>query len=324
MPKEIRFFGEGLPYLKNNECKGKLIVIEGTDGVGRSTQIELLAQWLKVRGYGVVTTGWTRSKLMSKAIEYAKSGNMLDRMTFSLLYATDFADRLENVIIPALRSGFIVVADRYVYTAWVRDSLRDPSMQWIKDLYGFAPIPDLTVYLRIDVDNLIPRVIESGGMDYWESGMDLHLADNIYDSFTKYQKKMIDAYDRMAEELRFSVLDARGSVVQIQNDLRNCIEETIGGPSGKLVPFPPGGTSHEGPQSLKADASTSNARENMVQFRHPSLVIPGGARSSAVREKSFLREVVSHKDPLPDDKERLFSSIWMPSFHIPEDPQSTS
>ena len=237
MQSGIKSFGEGLPYRKTIDCKGKLIAIEGTDGVGRSTQVELLIQWLKVQGYGVATTGWTRSQLMSKAIDYAKSGNMLDRMTFSLLYATDFADRLENEIIPALESGFIVIADRYVYTAWARDSLRDTKQQWIKDLYGFAPIPHLTLYLRIDVDNLIPRVIESGGMDYWESGMDLHLADNIFDSFKKYQNNLIECYDQIAEQNNFEVIDARQTVDEIQKEMRARIQKVLGEPSDNVVPI---------------------------------------------------------------------------------------
>jgi dTMP kinase len=152
---------------------------------------------------------------------------MIDRMTMSLLYATDFADRLENQIIPALRSGFVVLSDRYVYTAFARDSVRDPSMKWVKDVFGFAPIPDLICYLRIDVENLIPRVIESGGMNYWESGMDQHLADNIFDSFKKYQRTLIDAYDKLAEEYRFEVVDARTGVEQIQQILRAKIQTTL-------------------------------------------------------------------------------------------------
>jgi dTMP kinase len=158
-------------------------------------------------------------------------------MTFSLLYATDFADRLENEIIPALESGFIVIADRYVYTAWARDSVRNPNQQWIKDLYGFAPIPHLVTYLRIDVDNLIPRVIESGGMDYWDSGMDLHLADNIFDSFKKYQHSMIEAYDQMAEQNNFEVIDARQSVEEIQNELRLRVQKILGAPADNVVPI---------------------------------------------------------------------------------------
>jgi dTMP kinase len=212
--------------------------LEGTDGVGRSTQIDLLENWLQVQGYGVVVTGWTRSNLMSRTIEMAKKGNMLDRMTFSLLYATDFADRLENQILPALRSGFIVLADRYIYTAFARDSARTPDTRWIKDVFGFALVPDLVCYLRTDVESLIPRVIESGGMNYWESGMDLHLTDNIFDSFRKYQKILIEAYDKMAEEYQFEVLDARQEVQEIQKDLRERIERVIKNVPENILPLP--------------------------------------------------------------------------------------
>lgn len=239
MREALKFFGEGLPYLKTSGLKGKLIAIEGTDGVGRSTQIDLLEEWLQVQGYAVMVSSWTRSNLMSRSIEMAKSGNMLNRMTFSLLYATDFADRLENQIIPALRSGYIVLMDRYVYTAFARDAVRDPNQQWIKDVFGFAPIPDLVCYLRIDVENLIPRVIESGGMNYWESGMDLHLADNIFDSFKKYQKILIDSYDNMVEPHQFKVADARQSVMDVQNDLRKHIESILKDTQKTVVSLPP-------------------------------------------------------------------------------------
>lgn len=323
MPKGIKFFGEGLPYQKTSDCKGKLIVVEGTDGVGRSTQIELLAQWLKVRGFGVITTGWTRSKLMSNAIEYAKSGNMLDRETFSLLYATDLADRLENEILPALKSGFLVLADRYVYTAWARDSLRDPSMTWIKNLYGFAPIPDLVCYLRIDVDNLIPRVIEAGGMEYWEAGMDLHLADDIYNSFKKYQKRLIDSYDQMAEDFGFEVLDARRTVVQIQNDLRNRIEKVVGGGSNNnILPFNPGGSDSELVSSRVSRHSLE--KESVPKYDlscKPRFISRPGPSAVA------LKNVVEPQDELPanpgkNERALPFSSLWSPNFHIPEDPPS--
>ncbi|GEM_PF-26737 len=239
MREELKFFGEGLPYLKTSGLKGKLIAVEGTDGVGRSTQIDLLEEWLQVQGYAVIVSGWTRSNLMSRSIEMAKNGNILNRMTFSLLYATDFADRLENQIIPALRSGYIVIMDRYVYTAFARDAVRDPEMKWIHDVFGFAPIPDLVCYLRIDVENLIPRVIESGGMNYWESGVDLHLADNIFDSFKKYQKMLIDSYDNMVETYNFKVVDARQNVMEVQRDLRKNIEEILKDTTKTIVSLPP-------------------------------------------------------------------------------------
>jgi dTMP kinase len=220
---DARFFGDGLKYLDPSELKGKLIAIEGTDGVGRSTHIEMLQEWLEVQGYGVMTTGWTRSNLMSKTIEMAKAGNIVDRWSLSLLYATDFADRLEHQIIPALRSGFVVLTDRYIYTAFARDFVRSADRTWIRDVFGFALIPDLVCYLRIDVETLALRVIETTGMNYWESGMDLRLGGDLYDSFKKYQSLLIEEFDKMAIEFRFNVVDARKSPEEIQNELRGYI-----------------------------------------------------------------------------------------------------
>ena len=222
-----RYFGEGLPYLNPSDLKGKLIAIEGTDGVGRSTHIALLQQWLEIQGHGVITTGWTRSNLMSKTIEEAKQGNIVDRWSFGLLYATDFADRLENLIIPALRSGFIVLADRYIYTAFARDFVRSGNRDWIRNAFGFALIPDLVFYLRIDVDTLALRVIESKGLDFWESGMDMRLSSDLYDSFKKYQTLLIEEFDKMAEEFGFEVLDARKTPDEIQAMLRGKIEPIL-------------------------------------------------------------------------------------------------
>lgn len=227
MPNEPKYFGEGLPYLKPFTLKGKLITIEGTDGTGRSTQVELLKSWLEVQGYAVIDTGWTRSNLMHKSIELAKSGNMMDRMTFSLLYATDFADRLENQILPALKSGQIVLADRYIFTAFVRDSVRGPDRQWIRDLFGFALVPDLVLYLKIDMETLIPRVIESGGMNYWEAGMDLHMGQDLFDSFVNYQSALISEYDELAKEYGFEVIDGRKDVDEIQSRIREKVKEIL-------------------------------------------------------------------------------------------------
>ena len=229
-----QYFGDGLAYVDPSDLKGQLIAIEGTDGVGRSTHIESLQEWLEVQGYGVVTTGWTRSTLMSKTIEMAKQGNILDRWSFSLLYATDFADRLEHQIIPALRSGFIVLADRYIYTAFARDIVRSGDRKWIKDVLGFALVPDLVCYLRIDVDTLALRVIETKGMDFWESGMDLRLGTDLYDSFKKYQSLMIEEFDKMAEEFGFEVVDARKPPEEIQEGLRAHIQPLLERTSKKV------------------------------------------------------------------------------------------
>jgi dTMP kinase len=187
----------------------------------------MLQEWLEVQGYGVVTTGWTRSSLMSKTIEVAKQGNILDRWSFSLLYATDFADRLEHQVIPALRSGFVVLADRYIYTAVARDVVRGGDRNWIRNVFGFALVPDLVCYLRIDVDTLALRVIESNGMNFWESGMDLRLGGDLYDSFKRYQGLLIEEFDKMAEEFGFEVVDARKPPDEIQETLRAKIEPVL-------------------------------------------------------------------------------------------------
>ncbi|HEY3380198.1 MAG TPA: thymidylate kinase [Vicinamibacterales bacterium] len=217
------FYGSGLPYVGLEDYPGKIIAIEGTDGVGRSTQIRLLREWLEVQGYGVVETGWTRSTLMQPTIDLAKASNTLNKLTFVLLYATDFADRLEKEIIPALKAGFIVLADRYIFTALARARVRGVDRGWLRNLYGFSIAPHLVFYLKIDADTLIRRVLESGGMDFWESGMDLKLGDDIYDSFRTYQAKLLREYNSMVDEFAFRTLDARQPIDRIQEELRRQI-----------------------------------------------------------------------------------------------------
>jgi dTMP kinase len=222
-----RYYGHGMPYVGLNEYPGKLIAVESTDGVGRSTQIRLLREWLEVQGYGVVETGWTRSPLMQPTIELAKSSNTLNKLTFTLLYACDFADRLEKEVIPALKAGFIVLADRYIYTAIARAGVRGIDSQWIRRLYGFAIAPHLVFYLKIDVDALARRVLETGGMSYWESGMDLKAGDDIYDMFRTYQRQLLKEYSAMADEFGFRVLEGRRAISTIQDELRRQIGEFL-------------------------------------------------------------------------------------------------
>jgi dTMP kinase len=219
-----RYYSRGVPYLPIDGYPGKLIAIEGTDGVGRSTQIQLLREWLEVKGYGVVETGWTRSPLMQPTIELAKSSNTLNKLTFVLLYATDFADRLEKEIIPALKAGFVVLSDRYIFTALARAGVRGIDRAWLRTLYGFAIAPHLVFYLNIDVKNLIQRVLATRGMDFWESGMDLKTGDDIYDSFRSYQNKLLKEYASMADEFNFRVVDARRPIDRIQDELRRQVE----------------------------------------------------------------------------------------------------
>jgi dTMP kinase len=218
------FYGHGLPNLKVGPLRGSLIVVEGTDGVGRSTQIDQLIPWLELQGYAVTNTGWTRSALLSETINEAKAGHALTTTTFSLLYAADFADRLENNIIPALRAGFIVLADRYMYTAFARNAAMGADRKWTRDLFGCALIPDLVLYLKIDVDDLIPRVLEGKGMDYWESGMHVALGSDIFESFVRYQGRLIREYNRLAREFSFVTIDARQGIEPIQGQLRSHID----------------------------------------------------------------------------------------------------
>ena len=218
--KPGQYYSYGIPYLNIANYPGKLIAIEGTDGVGRSTQIALLREWLEVQGYGVIETGWTRSELMSPTIDLAKSSNTLNKLTFVLLYATDFADRLEKEIIPALKAGFIVLSDRYIFTALARAGVRGVDRAWIRNLYGFGIAPHMVFYLNIDVKTLIGRVLASRGMDFWESGMDLKHGDDIYDSFRAYQNKLLREYSSMSDEFHFRVVDARRPVDRIQDELR--------------------------------------------------------------------------------------------------------
>jgi dTMP kinase len=222
-PRPGAYYGNPIPYLPIDDYPGKIIALEGTDGVGRSTQIRLLREWLEVQGYGVIETGWTRSELMQPTIELAKSSNTLNKLTFQLLYATDFADRLEKEIIPALKAGFIVLSDRYIYTAMARAGVRGVDKTWIRSLYGFAIVPHLVFYLRIDEKTLIRRVLQSRGMDYWESGMDMKLGDDIYESFRAYQRSLLKEYTSMADEYNFRVLDARRKIEVLQDELRRQI-----------------------------------------------------------------------------------------------------
>jgi dTMP kinase len=237
--EDKRYYGHGLPYLKVGPLRGSLIVIEGTDGVGRSTQIEQLTPWLEVQGYGVTNTGWTRSPLLSETINEAKAGHELTVTTFSLLYAADFADRLENEIIPALRAGFIVIADRYMYTAFARNAVMGADRRWTQGLFGMALVPDLVLYLKIDAERLIPRVLESKGMDYWESGMHLALGTDIFDSFRRYQTRLIREYNRLAQEFRFVNVDARRPIEVIQQDLRRHISAYLAQKAPRPTAPPP-------------------------------------------------------------------------------------
>ncbi|HKY05236.1 MAG TPA: thymidylate kinase [Blastocatellia bacterium] len=220
----FEFYGEGIPYVDLDELQGRLIVIEGPDGVGRSTQVSLLKPWLESNGHAVLDTGMTRSALAGSGIKQAKEGLTLGPISLTLFYATDFADRLENQMIPALRAGFIVLTDRYIYSLIARAIVRGEDPEWIKSVYGLALKPDAIFYLRASVTDLIPRVLTSPtGFDYWESGMDMHLGTDLYDSFVEYQKRMLAVFDSMIDEYGFEVIDAAQQPDSIYRSLQRRI-----------------------------------------------------------------------------------------------------
>lgn len=217
----FRFFGKGLPGIDPEELKGKLIVLEGTDGVGRSTHISLLKQWLENNGHAVLDTAMTRSPLAGKRLRRAKEGHTLGGITMSLFYATDFADRLENEMIPALRAGFVVLTDRYIYSLMARAVVRGADPEWMRGVYGFALKPDAILYLRVKIDDLVTRALQSTGFDYWESGMDLHMGEDMYDSFVEYQNRLLTQFDKMMDGDGFEVIDASRSIEDVFEDLKN-------------------------------------------------------------------------------------------------------
>ena len=201
--------------MRLSDLSGKLIVVEGTDGAGRTTQINLLKTWLEERGHAVLDTGMTRSALAGEGIRRAKEGNNLGRVTQSLFYATDFIDRLENEIAPALRAGFIVLTDRYIYSLMARAIVRGMDAAWIRSIYSVALVPDAVIYLRIGIDQLIPRVIFSRGFDYWESGMDVFPGQDMYENFRSYQTALLAEFERLRVEYQFETVDASADVKNV-------------------------------------------------------------------------------------------------------------
>ena len=212
-------YGKQLPGMRISDLPGKLIVIEGTDGAGRSTQINLLKPWLEELGHAVLDAGVTRSRLAGEGIRRAKERNNLGRVTQSLLYATDFIDRLEKEIVPAMRAGFVVLTDRYIYSLIARAIVRGTDPDWMKSVYSFALKPDAVFYLRIEVPDLVPRMLASGGFDYWESGMDIPMGTDLYESFVNYQGRLIEQLDLLGREYEFDTIDANQSVDDIHDYL---------------------------------------------------------------------------------------------------------
>ena len=207
--------------------EGLLIVIEGTDGSGKSTQLELLKKYIQAQSYGVMVSEWKTSRLIANVIDDAKDRNLLNATTYSLLYAADFADRLENQIIPALKSGFIVLLDRYYYTALARDVVRGQDIEWVKNLYDYAPEPDLVFYLDMPVDVLLKRIIGTTGLDFYESGRDVGFSTDFYKSFEIYQNKCLEQYNWMKSEYNFKSIDGTLPIKTIHNIMSDEVQKIL-------------------------------------------------------------------------------------------------
>src|SRR5919109_2325503 len=226
--RPIRYYGKGILYLQDIEIKGRLIVIEGPDASGRSTQIGMITSKLEADGHAVLNTGLRRSELVSGGIVEAKREHMLGRRTMSLFYAADFADQLENKIIPALRSGYIVLADRYIYTLMARATVRGLSRRWSHQLFGFAIVPDLTFYLDVKAEELVHRVFQKNTfLDYYESGADLGLSDDMYESFIIYQRRMAKEFHSMQKRYNLILIDANKAILEVNAELQKRIGDFL-------------------------------------------------------------------------------------------------
>src|SRR5215469_4907840 len=218
-----------MPLFLPQRFNGRLIVVEGIDGSGKSTQLSLLSQWLRLRGYAVAFSEWNSSPLVRQATRRGKRKEMFTPTTFSLIHATDFADRMESYILPLVKAGAIVCADRYAYTAFARDVARGVHRNWVRNLYRFALRPNLSFYFRVPLDVALGRIL--GGRDaikYYEAGMDLRLSRDVEESFRIFQGRILDEYEAMANEMGFHIIDATLSIEEQQRSMREVVMRELG------------------------------------------------------------------------------------------------
>lgn len=214
--------------MRREPLPGKLIAVEGLDGSGKSTQIYLLNKWLLSQGIRVFFTEWNSSLLVKEATRKGKKRQLLSPATFSLIHATDFADRYERQILPMLKAGFIVLCDRYIFTSFARDAVRGNDRQWLRRLYGFARVPDITFFFRLPLETALGRILEGRPqLKYFEAGMDLDLSPDIYESFRIFQGRVLEEYLSMADEFGFTVVDATRPVHQQQHTVRALVGDRI-------------------------------------------------------------------------------------------------
>ena len=223
-----QFYGKGIPHLDAARLKGKLIVIEGSDGSGRSTQISMLRNWLEQQGYATVEIGIKRSQLVAVELETARQSTTLSPMTMTLYYACDFADQLEHVIIPSLRANFIVLADRYIYTLIARAITRHLNKKWVSRIFDIALIPDAVFYLSVEPEVLAERTFRKNDtLNYWESGMDVRREVDMYRSFITYQRKLQRVFKDLQLDYEFVMIDGNRTPQIVHEELVNRIQPII-------------------------------------------------------------------------------------------------
>ncbi len=225
--------------LRKNNTPGKLIIVEGIDGSGKSTQIDLIYKWLQSQGRSVYFSEWNSSALVKSTTKRAKKRKLFTPTTFSLLQCTDFADRWENGILPMLKAGVIVLADRYTFTAFGRDVARGVNREWVRNLYSFAIQPDIALYFRVPLDIAIDRITSARSeLKYYEAGMDLNLSESPIESFKLFQERILNEYDNMVDEFNLTVIDANLSVQAQQRLVREIVKQELIGWEG--LPMPEG------------------------------------------------------------------------------------
>ena len=215
-------------FFKKYGIPGKLIVVEGIDGSGKSTQLRLLEKWLRFNNFEVFRTEWNSSDMVKSITSKGKKKANLTPITFSLLHATDFADRFERNILPLLRAGYFVLADRYIYTAYARDVTRGCNSAWVRKVYNFALKPDLAFYFRVPIDISMDRILSGRPkLKYYEAGMDLNLSKDIYESYRIFQSKIIEQYESMANREKFTVVDATLGIKEQQKIMREKVKQIL-------------------------------------------------------------------------------------------------
>jgi len=312
------YYGKGIPYINPGDLGGCLVVIEGADGSGRTTQSQMLRDWLGRLGHPSTEVGLKRSTLVGPEIGEAMQGNILGPRTLSLFYATDFADQLEHIIVPSLRAGFVVIADRYIYTLMVRDLARGADLRWIRSVYGIALVPDLVFYLKVPPKQLAERsFMKHGLLDYWESGMDIERSGDMHQCFVHYQGKLQREFDTLSKQYGFHEIDGNRTPDLIHLDLQKILEPVLARRKVQAqMPIPQIGVQQTlslsvPPDSLSASPALAGKGKKVLKRRsNKSKRLASASKKSSSTRRSVSRKV---RMKTKDAPARALSKRSMPS-----------